>query len=162
MDDFFDRLRTELDQLGDRVKDAVESSKLHLERSGLVGKRSKAAYKLGMLIYKKERGGEIDQAQIDALFVKMDDITAKIAELDRQIDDLDGESCRVDEKPAPPTEEAPEVEVSEACSTSGPPAGPDIVSRPRPAARSEPTTAPSVSGAAAGCDSAPGVRSPAY
>jgi hypothetical protein len=114
MDNFFDRLRTELDDLGDRVKDAVESSKLHLERSGLVGQRSKAAYKLGMLIYKKERGGEIDQAQIDALFAKMDDITAKIADLDRQIDDLDGESCRVDEKPAPPTEEAPEAEVSEA------------------------------------------------
>ena len=102
MSSILDRLRTELDQIGDRVKDAVESSKLHLERSTLIGSRSKIAYKLGMLVYKKERGTEINQAEIDALMAQMDDVSAKIAGIDRQLDDLSGESIRVDEKPAPP------------------------------------------------------------
>jgi len=111
MSTMFDRFRTELDQFGDRVKEAVESSKLHLERSSLVGVRSKVAYKLGMLVYKKERGGDINQAEIDALYTQMDDVTAKIARIDRELDGLDGETVRVDEKPAPPADTA-EAEVT--------------------------------------------------
>lgn len=111
MSTIFDRFRTELDQFGDRVKEAVESSKLHLERSRLVGVRSKVAYKLGMMVYKKERGAEINQAEIDALFTQMDDVTAKIAGIDRELDGLDGETVRVDQKPAPPADTA-EAEVT--------------------------------------------------
>ncbi len=107
----FDRLRDELDQFGDRVKGAVESSRLHLERSTLIGARSKAAYKLGMKVYRKERGGEVNQAEIDALLAKMDEIAAKIAGIDRELDGLDGEDVRVDEKPAPPADTA-EAEVT--------------------------------------------------
>jgi hypothetical protein len=101
MSSLFDRFRTELDQIGDRVKEAVESSKLHLERSGLVGQRSKVAYKLGMLVYKKERGTEINQGEIDALLAQMDDVAAKIAAIDRQLDDLSADDVKVSEKPAP-------------------------------------------------------------
>jgi hypothetical protein len=104
MSTIFDRFRTELDQIGDRVKDAVESSKLHLERSALIGSRSKVAYKLGMLVYKKERAADVNQGEIDALLAQMDDIAAKIAAIDRQLDDLGGEGIRVDERPAPAAE----------------------------------------------------------
>ena len=107
----FDRLNAEIDQLGDRVRTAFESSKLHLERSRLIGIRSKAAYKLGMATYKKERGGEVNQAELDAIFAKMDDITAQIAKLDREIDAVHAESVSVDEQPAPAAEAA-EAEVS--------------------------------------------------
>lgn len=111
MSSIFDRFRDELDQLGDRVKEAVESSKLHLERSALVGQRSKVAYKLGMLLYRKERGGTVDQPEIDALFAQMDDLVAKIAGIDRQLDGMEGESVRVDEQPAPAAQTG-EAEVS--------------------------------------------------
>ncbi len=111
MSSLFDRMRDELDQLGDRLKDAVESSRLHLERSGLIGQRSKVAYKLGMLTYRRERGSQVDQGEIDALFARMDDLVARIAAIDRQLDDLDGESVRVDEQPAPAAETG-EAEVS--------------------------------------------------
>lgn len=107
----FDRLNAEIDQLGDKVRTAFESSKLHLERSRLIGIRSKAAYKLGMATYKKERGGEINQAEIDALFAQLDDIAAQIAKLDREIDAVHAESVSVDEQPAPAAETA-EAEVS--------------------------------------------------
>lgn len=107
----FDRFRSELDQLGDRVKDAVESSRLHVERSSLVAMRSKVAYKLGMMVYKKARGADINQAEIDALMGQMDDVSGKIAAIDRELDGLDGDDVKVGEKPAPPAETG-EAEVS--------------------------------------------------
>lgn len=114
MSSIFDRFRTELDQLGDRVKDAVESSKLHVERSGLIAQRSKIAYKLGMMVYRKERGTEINQAELDALFAQMDDIAAKIAKVDSDIDGLDDdEGVTVNEKPAPEAETG-EAEITQA------------------------------------------------
>lgn len=100
----FDRFKTEIDQLGDRVKDAVESSKLHVERSSLVAVRSKIAYRLGMMTYRKERGGEVNPGEIDAIFAQMDDVSAKIAKIDRELDGIDGDAVHVDEKPAPPAE----------------------------------------------------------
>ena len=106
MSSVFDRFRTELDQLGDRVKDAMASSKLHVERSSLVAVRSKVAYKLGMLVYRKDRGGEVNQGEIDALFAQMDDVSAKIATIDRELDGLDDDNVRVDEQPAPAAETA--------------------------------------------------------
>jgi hypothetical protein len=113
MSGIFDRLNAELDQIGDRVRGAFESSKLHLERSRLIGLRSKAAYKLGMLIYKKERGTDVNQAELDALFAQLDDITAQIAKVDRELDDVAGDAVTVSEQPAPAAETA-EAEVSEA------------------------------------------------
>lgn len=110
MSGIFDRLNEELDQIGDRVRTAFESSKLHIERSRLVGLRSKAAYKLGMLVYKKKRGGEGNQEEIDAVMATLDDIAAKIAKLDRELDEVHGETVSVDEQPAPAAEPA-EAEV---------------------------------------------------
>jgi len=106
MSSIFDRVRAELDDLGDRVKDAVESSKLHLERSSLIGIRSKVAYKLGMLVYRRDRGGAVTPAEVDAIYAQMDDIVAKIAKIDKEIDGLGAEDVRVDEKPAPPADTA--------------------------------------------------------
>lgn len=104
MSTIFDRFRDEIDQLGDRVRDAVESSRLHLDRSRYVGLRSKAAYKLGLLVYQQNRGTQVEQAKIDELFKELDDVTAKIAEIDRKIDDLCDEEAevKVGEQPAPP------------------------------------------------------------
>lgn len=113
MSGILDRLNAELDQLGDRVRGALESSKLHLERSRLIGLRSKAAYKLGMLVYRKERGTAVDQAELDALFAQMDDLTAKIAKVDRDLDEAAGETVSVNEQPSPAAEPADAV-VSEA------------------------------------------------
>jgi hypothetical protein len=110
MGGIFDRLNAEIDQIGDRVRTVFESSKLHLDRSRLVGLRSKAAYKLGMLVYKKERDGEVNQAEIDAVMAQLDDIAAKIAKLDRELDDVHGDTVTVDEQQAPAAETA-EAEV---------------------------------------------------
>jgi hypothetical protein len=101
MDAIFGRLQDELDQLGDRIRRGMDSSRLHLERSRLLGIRSRVAYKLGMLYYKKERGVEIVMGELDVLMKRMDDITAKVAKIDRELDDLWGRDAGVGEKPAP-------------------------------------------------------------
>ena len=113
----FDRLNAEIDQIGDRVRTVFESSKLHLDRSRLVGLRSKAAYKLGMLTYKKQRGAEVNQGELDAILAQLDDITAKIATIDRELDEVQGDTISVDEQPAPAAETA-EAEVSKPASTT--------------------------------------------
>ena len=113
MSSIFDRLNTELDQIGDRVRTAFESSKLHLDRSRLIGLRSKAAYQLGMLTYRKARGTEVNQAELDAVYARLDDITAQLAKIDRELDDVHGDSASVGEQPAPPAEPA-EAEVTKA------------------------------------------------
>jgi hypothetical protein len=117
MASIFDRLNSEIDQIGDRVRTVFESSKLHLDRSRLIGLRSKAAYKLGMLVYKKERGAEVNQGEMDALFAQLDDISAKIATIDRELDEVQGDAISVDEQPAPPAETA-EAEVSKPAPTA--------------------------------------------
>ena len=113
MSDILSSLNEQLDQIGDKVRTALESSKLHLERSRLIGVRSRVAYKLGMLVYKRDRGGEVSPAEVDALFAQMDDIAAKLAKLDREIDSVHGEAVTVAEQPAPASDPA-EAEVKEA------------------------------------------------
>jgi len=112
MSDILSRLNEQLDHLGDRVKSALETSRLHLERSRLIGIRSRVAYKLGMLVYKRERGGEVTPAEVEALFARMDDLAEKTARVDREIDAVHGESVSVAEQPAPAAEPA-EAEVKE-------------------------------------------------
>jgi hypothetical protein len=111
MSSIFDRFNVEIDQIGDRVRTAFESSKLHLDRSRLIGLRSKAAYQLGMMVYKKERGSEVNQAELDAIFARLDDITTQIATVDRELDDMHGETASVNDHPAPPSAPA-EAEVT--------------------------------------------------
>jgi hypothetical protein len=118
MSSIFDRLNAELDQIGDRVRTALETSKLHLERSRLVGIRSRIAYKLGMLVYRRERGGEVNQAELDALFARMDDVSAKIARIDQEIESVHAEKAEVNDQPAPPADPA-EADVKDVTAEPG-------------------------------------------
>ncbi|MEO8449666.1 MAG: hypothetical protein ABI647_07755 [Gemmatimonadota bacterium] len=110
MSSIFDRMKEELDQLGDKVQDAMKSSKLHVERSTLVGLRAKIAYKLGMMVYKKERGTDVNQAELDAIFAQMDDVTGRIAKIDGDLEEIREDDDRSGEPtppPAPPEPPAP-------------------------------------------------------
>jgi len=108
MSTVFDRLNAELEQMGERLRSVFEESKLKAERAGLVAKKGKAAYKLGLLAYAKEKGTAPEAGKWEELMAKMDDLTAKISELDRKIAEEEGEDPCVHEKPAP---DATEVEV---------------------------------------------------
>lgn len=108
MSTVFDRLNAELEEMGKRLRSVFEESKLKAERAGLVAKKGKAAYKLGLLAYAREKGTEPEAGKWEELIARMDELTAKISELDRKIAEEEGENPSVHEKPAP---EAAEVEV---------------------------------------------------
>lgn len=105
MSDVLERLNAELEQMGERLRSALEGSRLRAERAGVVASRSKAAYKLGLLAYDRAKGREPAADDWDAAVARMDELTSRIAELDRRIaDEEGGDGPDVHDTPAPDAE----------------------------------------------------------
>ncbi len=102
----FDRLRDELDQLGDRMQTALEQGKLHVERSGVLGRRSDAARELGMLAWRRHRGETIDTDRHAQLLERMDALQEELTVIDRKMSATRAEDVSVGEEPAPAAEPA--------------------------------------------------------
>jgi len=106
MDTIFDRLNAEFEQMGERLRQAFSESRLRAEKAGLVAQRGRAAYRLGLLVHARERGTEPELGAYERLMARMDDLTAKISEIDRRIAEDEGAEAAVHETPAPAAEEA--------------------------------------------------------
>jgi hypothetical protein len=106
MSTVFDRLNAELEEMGERLRSVLEGSKLKAEKAGLVAKKGKAAYRLGLLAYAREKGSVTEPGEWEKVVARMDDLTARISELDRKIAEEEGEDVAVHEKPAPDAAEA--------------------------------------------------------
>ena len=102
----FDRLSDELEHVGQRVRSALEISRLHAERAGLVALKGRAAYQLGLAVHARERGEEPAAGSYERLLSRMDDLTHQIAEIDRRIAEEDCREPEVHETPAPAAAEA--------------------------------------------------------
>jgi len=102
----FDRLRTELEQIGEKARDALELARLQLEKTRLQRLRDDAARDLGLLVYQKTRGEEVDPVKRDALIEKLDDLTGQLARVERELATVKGEEVSVGEDPAPAAESA--------------------------------------------------------
>lgn len=108
----FDRLNQELEAFGKKAQAALDEGKIQIELLRQRRRRDNAARDLGMLIYRRERGGEAEQRRIDALLVRLDDVEAEIARLERQLAEArerrpsatasDGTTAPVPEAPAAP------------------------------------------------------------
>jgi predicted nucleic acid-binding Zn-ribbon protein len=48
-------------------------------------KQDNAARDLGLLIHRRERGGEVEQRRVDALLLRLDDLEKEIGRLESQI-----------------------------------------------------------------------------
>ena len=81
----FDRLNQELEAFGKKAQAALDEGKLQIELLRQRRKRDNAARDLGLLIYKRERGGEVEQRRVDALLVRLDDLEAEITRLEAQV-----------------------------------------------------------------------------
>jgi hypothetical protein len=81
----FDRLNQELEAFGKKAQAALDEGKLQIELLRQRRKRDNAARDLGFLIYRRERGGEVEQRRVDALLVRLDDLEAEIARIEGQI-----------------------------------------------------------------------------
>jgi len=83
----FDRLSQELEVFGKKAQAALDEGKLQIELMRVRRKRDHAARDLGLLIYKRERGSEIEARRTDALLLKLDGLEAELARLASQVDE---------------------------------------------------------------------------
>jgi hypothetical protein len=81
----FDRLNQELEAIGKKAQAALDEGKLQIELLRTRRKRDTAARDLGMFVYQRERGREVEARRIDALLLRLDDLEAEIARLERQL-----------------------------------------------------------------------------
>ena len=109
----FDRLNQELEAFGKKAQAALDEGKLQIELLRLRRRMDRAARDLGMLVHRRERGGETDVRRYDALLLRLDDLQADIARLETQIAEARrGSASKGSTTPAP---------VGAAADTSGSP-----------------------------------------
>ncbi|HEY8105296.1 MAG TPA: hypothetical protein VIE46_04265 [Gemmatimonadales bacterium] len=85
MAQLFDRLNRELETFGKRAQAALDDGKLQIELLRHRRQQDRAALELGMLVYRRERGGEVEARRIDAVMLRLDDLTAEITRLEERI-----------------------------------------------------------------------------
>jgi outer membrane murein-binding lipoprotein Lpp len=89
----FDRLNQELEAFGKKAQAALDEGKLQIEVLRLRRRRDHAARDLGLLVHRRERGGPVEAARVDALMLRIDDLQNDIARLERQLDESRGRSA---------------------------------------------------------------------
>ena len=81
----FDRLNQELEAFGKKAQAALDEGKLQIELLRLRRRQDRAARDLGLLVHRKERGGDVEARRFDALLLRLDDLQAEVARLEQQI-----------------------------------------------------------------------------
>jgi hypothetical protein len=81
----FDRLNQELEAFGKKAQAALDEGKLQIELLRLRRRLDRSARDLGLLVHRRERGGETEARRLDALLLRLDDLQADIARLEKQI-----------------------------------------------------------------------------
>lgn len=84
MAQLFDRLNHELETFGKRAQAALDEGKLQIELLRHRRQQDRAARELGLLIHRRERGGEVDARRIDAALLRLDDLAAEIGRLEQR------------------------------------------------------------------------------
>ena len=83
----FDRLNQELEAFGKKAQAALDEGKLQIELLRQKRRRDNTARDLGLLIHRRERGGDVEPRRMEALLLRLDDLEAEIARLERQAAD---------------------------------------------------------------------------
>ena len=81
----FDRLNQELEAFGKKAQAALDEGKLQIELLRLRRRQDRAARDLGMLVHRRERGGETETRRFDSLLLRLDDLQAEVTRLETQI-----------------------------------------------------------------------------
>jgi hypothetical protein len=81
----FDRLNQELTEFGKKAQAALDEGKLQIELLRYRRKQDRIARDLGLLIHRRERGGEVEARRVDALLLRLDDLAKDIARLEGQV-----------------------------------------------------------------------------
>ncbi len=84
----FDRLNVELEAIGRKAQSALDEGKLQIELLRVRRRQDNAARDLGLLVHRRERGGEAEPRRVDALLLRLDDLEQEIARLERQLGEI--------------------------------------------------------------------------
>jgi hypothetical protein len=98
----FDRLNQELEAFGKKAQAALDEGKLQIELLRIRRRRDNAARDLGLLVHRRERGGETEAPRIEALMLRIDDLQADITRLEQQIGVSRQSSASTGERAATP------------------------------------------------------------
>jgi hypothetical protein len=98
----FDRLNQELEAFGKKAQAALDEGKLQIELLRVRRRRDNTARDLGFLVHRRERGGEIEAARVEALLLRIDDLESDIGRLERQIGESRGRNPAPAERAATP------------------------------------------------------------
>ena len=79
------RLNQELEAFGRKAQWALDEGKLQIELLRVRRKQDQVARDLGLLVHRRERGGEADPRRIDALLLRLDDLAGEIGRLEEQV-----------------------------------------------------------------------------
>lgn len=101
MGTILERLNRELEQIGRRAQAALDEGKLQLELLRLRRQRDNACADLGRLVYKRDRGGDVEPARVDALMLRLDDLEAAIDKVEAQMRSVKAEAVVEDPVAAP-------------------------------------------------------------
>src|SRR5690242_19754633 len=80
----FDRLNQELEAFGKKAQAALDEGKLQIELLRQKRKRDTTARDLGLLVHRRERGEAVEPRRTEALLLRLDELEAEIARLERQ------------------------------------------------------------------------------
>ena len=83
----FDRLNQELEAFGKKAQAALDEGKLQIEQMRVRRRRDNAARDLGLLVHRRERSTDVEPRRVEALLLKLDDLEAELARLQRQLDE---------------------------------------------------------------------------
>jgi hypothetical protein len=97
----FDRLNQELEAFGKKAQAALDEGKLQIELLRFRRRLDRAARDLGMLVHRRERGGETDARRFDALLLRLDDLQSDVTRLEKQIAEARRGSASKSSTPAP-------------------------------------------------------------
>ena len=80
----FDRLNHELEAFGKKAQAALDEGKLQIELLRVRRRHDNAARDLGLMVHRRERGGELEPRRFVALLLRLDDLQAEFARLEAQ------------------------------------------------------------------------------
>jgi len=83
----FDRLNQELEAFGRKAQSALDEGKLQIELLRLRRKQDQAARDLGLLVHRRERGGDADPRRVEGLLQRLDELGASVARQEQRIQD---------------------------------------------------------------------------
>jgi hypothetical protein len=94
----FDRLNQELEAFGKKAQAALDEGKIQIELLRVKRQRDNAARDLGLMLYKKERGGEVEARRVDAIMLRLDDLGLEIARLEGQVAEAKAQRSQGEER----------------------------------------------------------------